>query len=237
MTDETKMLETAPELLTSEAASARRRRGRSMGRRPGRPTNVEIEARRAAAAGEAPVPVVPAREQNLPIWSRRARALKRAGTTPRDFYENDPMFYRFVNPDAKKHVRILWMSDLMWRKRPMLEGFMWDIYEPITDALAKELGVEFPNTRQRGPDGVIRCGADAFATWAPEEIAKQQNEYWAQGARAQEMMRRRAEELDVNLAGHGIGDVVVSNDPQVILEAETAQRNELGRQYKTNLQQ
>lgn len=182
-----------------------------------------------------PVKVQPAKQVpkrgKLPWWARRSEELQKRGTTPRDLFEHD--WSTVEAPDeVKKNVRFLWMSDIIWKKRPILTGFNYDIWTPVDETMMKEMGIKTPFARDRTPEGVPRAGMDAFLVCAPEDIARQTDEIFAQGARTDEMMKRHADEATEKMARDGIGVIgggaKVSKDIGEIHEAEAKERREMG---------
>jgi hypothetical protein len=177
------------------------------------------------------------REQNIPIWERRSSALKKAGQTPRDVHEHD-WTYIDMSDEVRKNIRFLWMSNILAEKRPILPGFHYDIYQPVTEEFIRETGIK-PRAKDRTEAGVPRCG-DAFLVWAPAEIAAQQDAYWQEMARTKEMMRRRKKEYrrSIRQGGRGdqftgpIGDIIVSNDMREIHEAAAREKAEMKHQIR-----
>lgn len=193
----------------------------------------EAEEKAQIAPKEAPIgtvtPTSTARKQNLPIWKRREEFLRERGTTPRNLYDTDILAIKA--PDSvKKNVRFLWASEPLWRNRPILPGFRYDIWEPVTKAVAEEMGIEVA-TRDFTPEGTYKAGHDAFLMWAPESVAREYDEYVARGADAKTLMRAAEAELNEKLEGQNsksIGSILVTNSEKELAEAEARERQDLG---------
>lgn len=169
----------------------------------------------------------------IPLWNKRAEILRARGTTPRNLYEGDPFHITGYEPGsiAKKHVRLLWMSDPIAERKPILPGFRADIFEPVTEAVAKELGIQ-PNTKERTIDGVYKVGRDAFLVWAPEVIAKEMDDILLRGARAAEAMVAVKEKFISQIPGEhqgAIGDgAVFAQTPEAFETYREEQLREMG---------
>lgn len=202
-------------------------------RRPGRPRKYpkpEIEAEQQVEQQDekTPAPV-----GQMPIWKRRAAMLKRKGTTPRNLFEGTP--FHIDMPDRiKPHVRFLWMSDIMNQKRPILPTFSFDVWQPVTQDVAKELGIENSlHTNDLTPEGVPKVG-DAFLMWAPEEICKEADKIARSGADAVAAMRRQSDSFRQHAKGRyseGIGDVTVTHDAEEIDEEEQRRITDVGKRF------
>lgn len=167
--------------------------------------------------------------RRIPLWKKQTDILRSKGTTPRDLYESDP-FYVYKPPHVARHVRLLWMSDPVWQKRPVLPGFRYDIYQPVTEDVMSELGLK-PATKDRTVDGVPKVGMDAFLVWAPEEIAHEQDQIFLRGANIVEQMAAAKNSLEEKFRGQdqgAVGDVIVADSPEQLIAAEERQRGETG---------
>lgn len=170
--------------------------------------------------------------RRMRIWEKRTAELQARGTTPRDLYERDP-FYVEAPKEVKKNVRFLWMSDIFAERRPICRGFQHDLYQPVTPEVMEEMGIKV-GTNDRTPAGVPKAGFDAFLTWAPEELAKQQDEVFLRGAKVPELMRQNQERIAEKFKGDhqgAIGSAEALENFEELQEAETRQRNELGTKY------
>lgn len=169
------------------------------------------------------------RQQRLPIWQRRTEALRERGVTSRDLFGGNP-WYIDAPAATKKNCHFLWMSDIMWQKRPMLPGFRWDIYQPVTKELEQELGIKLA-TKNRTSDGVGRVGEDAFLVWAPKELVLEQDEIFLEGSRIAERMKAEHARFREGVSGPvatgdatgPTGEVVVTNDAAELAEAQARQ--------------
>lgn len=155
----------------------------------------------------------------LPLWQRRANALRQSGTVPRDMFTRDVSRVRcnkcgnqfnaktregqWLCPHLGPHVRFLWMGDRMWERKLGITGYNYAIWQPVTEKVLQELDVSVDVTA-RTSEGVPRWGSDLFLVWAPEDIAKQYDELCAEGSRANEMLMRRQQEL--------AGEMVTASD-------------------------
>lgn len=167
--------------------------------------------------------------RRVPLWKKEADRFRSKGTTPRDLYEGDP-FYVFRPPHVAKNVRLLWMSDPIWQKRPILPGFRYDIYQPVTQEIIDEFGLK-PATKDRTVDGVPKVGTDATLFWAPEEIAREQDIVFLRGANIADQMRAQKQDLEEKFRGQDqgvVGDVIVADTPEQLYAAEERQRSEVG---------
>jgi hypothetical protein len=170
------------DLIEAEAIAAQhpvtdtvaKRARRKMGRKRGRPRGSKNKAV-VKSTDDLEKTIVPPKAGKRHLWDRRADALKRKGTTPRDMFWHDAFAVKMPKHVDEK-IKIYWMSDIMWERRPPCEGFMYDIWEPVTKEVMDELGIKVV-TKNFGQDGVPRVG-DAFLMWAPKEITLQMRAYW-----------------------------------------------------------
>lgn len=170
-------------------------------------------------------------KRRIPLWEKRTEALRRSGSLPRDFYTKDWTLIENLEPGSplREHVRCLWMSDVFLDKHPVCPGFRYEIYEPVTADVAAELGIRPPG--EPTPEGFYRQG-DAVLYWAPEEVAKQQDEVFLSGANVRERLKAQREELHEKLGEDLIGDVTVTNDFNEMKEAGKRNLRELGSNIK-----
>ena len=169
--------------------------------------------------------VIERRDQVLPMWETRSQALRENHTTPRDLFATD--WAKIDAPDeVKKNVRFLWMSEIIIRKRPILPGFAYEIYQPVTEDVMKQFQIKV-HTNDRTPEGVPKAGMDAILYWAPEDMAKQQDDVFLEGSRVAEMMARRQKEHSGSTEG-AIGSIVEGLSQGDIAKAQEEQREALG---------
>jgi len=195
------------------------------------PSNKSIDEKKGETIKE--------QRRKVNLWDKQAAILRQAGTAPRDLYGVHDPFYVEGYEKLKGKVRLLWMSDIFAERRPLCPGFAHDIYKPVTPEIQKELGIE-PVSKQVRADGVRKVGFDAFLCWAPEELAKEQDEIMLRGARVADQMMARKQNLEQS-AYQGeqtgiIGDVEIADSEQGLHEAETRQRQELGTTYRQELE-
>ena len=136
------------------------------------------EAAEAAAAAIAEPPPTPESRADqvkaaLRYLKDTASEMRRDGTTPRDIFEGSPEY--FTGPsEVLRAIRIQWMSDILWQRRPIMPGYNWAMWKKLTGDLVERFQLKF-NTKQRDPqDGTPRYGSDMFAVWCPEVIWQQQ---------------------------------------------------------------
>lgn len=93
---------------------------------------------------------------------------EREGTTPRDLFEHQPDTWSA--PDAvRPHIEVIFISDIMVQKRPMLQLFPWHIWEPVTPEVIENLGLVF-RTVDRRPNGQPSYGMDMSAYWTTRKL-------------------------------------------------------------------
>jgi len=95
-------------------------------------------------------------------------SFERMGTTPRDLAENRPDFWS-APPAIRQHIEVIFMSDAMIARRPMLTGFPWHIWSPVTKEIVELYGLEFQTT-DRKPSGQPIYGMDMSAFWTTREM-------------------------------------------------------------------
>lgn len=175
-------------------------------------------------------------EKKVKLWDKRVEVMREAHTTPRDIYERNILAVHSRNKEVRKNVRFLWISDIMLKNRPMLTGFSWDLYQPVTRELADEFELEL-ETNQLNADGVIKAGADANLYWAPEELCQEQDRIM-RGEPFRVTSQRAQEQLDdsIRLAdANPIGEVVHSKDWREIEEAANRSREGMNRDLLESL--
>lgn len=170
-------------------------------------------------------------EKKIQLWDSRIESMKRARTTPLDVHENDPLQAKIGLREARKNVRLLWISDIMLQKRPMLTQFNWDLYQPVTKALKEEWKIQ-TSQEQYGPDGTVRAGMDANLYWAPEELCQQQD-LIMRGMSPKEVAQLNSEQMDEAIRGavdskgvgaEPIGEMLVTHDWREVEEAKEKAR-------------
>lgn len=93
---------------------------------------------------------------------------EREGTTPRDLFEHQPDTWSA--PDAvRPHIEVIFISDVMIRRRPMLQAFPWHIWEPVTQDIIEQFGLTF-RTVDRRPNGQPCYGMDMSAYWTTRKL-------------------------------------------------------------------
>lgn len=192
--------------------------------------NFKIRSDSALRLGEAEESKKPTisepRDQHLPIWDRKIRAMEARGTTPRDLFDKDPFGYE-MSEAAKEHVTLWWASDIILKRRPFLRGFNYDLYEPVTDKEVEEFGLKL-NTKDRTPEGYFRVGNDAILYWAPKKLRDEQMKYM-RGPTLRERMEQQRGELKERMmrerlrtGGDGTGpmqgELIVSKDINEVRE-------------------
>lgn len=174
----------------------------------------------------------------IPSWERRIREMEKSGTTPRDFIWHSPFEYKMPK-HVSEHVSLLWMSDMMWKERPILEGFSYDIWQMMTPEKMEEFSLEV-HTRDRTPEGVPKFG-DAFLMWAPKKFVDQIKAYFKKKQISQigrtseeqkledtikEVLAREGIMDTTKIIGSGIQEV---GRPDDFYGAEKRERDEMGK--------
>jgi hypothetical protein len=176
------------------------------------------------------------RKQHTPLWKRRLESLRRSGTTARDIFEQD-IFQTKMNAASRDHVRLIWMSDIIMQKRPLLTGFNYELLQPCTPEVCAEFGIE-TRTKDRTPEGVPKAGMDAVLYWAPEELCREQDAFLRRGADVKNLMAAREkggkEEIAASISSEQrgmaspIGSITASTDGREFLEAEAREESSVG---------
>lgn len=173
------------------------------------------------------------RKKNL--WDRRVEMLRSTSTTPRDLFETD-VFETHMPPGTRRHVGLLWISEIIERKHPPLTGWMQDLYQPVTPEVMEELGITV-RTKDRTPEGVPKAGTDAVLYWAPKELLKEQDEILLRGNKPSERLHELEDEMTGvirrdNRDGSGtFGRFAVSRDLREVAEVGEEDEGGMGKMY------
>jgi len=176
-----------------------------------------------------PKDVQPTTRRIAHLWDRRMEILRREGTLPRDFLENDP-FYVDMNPEAKKHVTLIWISDLIAKTQMVLPGWRKEVYEPVTPEVAEEFGIR-PRVKTTTPDGVPKAGFDMVLHWAPKAATDQIMAHFREQANIDHMMARTKQKLaeeGLHAPDELIGDFKQVESYEGLVEESGRSRQEVG---------
>ncbi len=168
--------------------------------------------------------------KTIPLWDKRIEAMRAKHTTPRDIYERDILKVSSRSSDVTRNVRFLWISDIMLKKKPMLTGFSWHLYQPVTQKVAEEFELEL-ETNDVSPEGVYRAGADANLYWAPEKLCQEQDRVM-RGEPFVATSKHEEERLDGEIRSMGaepVGEVVHTKDERTFQQAADRSREGMNR--------
>jgi hypothetical protein len=172
--------------------------------------------------------------KNIPAhepWLRRIENARKTTTEPRDLFENDSVWRVDMPPEVKAHIRVNWLSDWIIQHKPIMPGFVYESWSPVTPEVMKDFQITV-HTETRTAEGVPKIGLDAVLYWCLEEHAKQMDEYQRRGAHIGDKLKTERRRMKEQMGGMLIGDVKTGTQEE-IAEMETEQRKELGASFNT----
>ena len=165
-------------------------------------------------------------------WLRRIEAAKKNTTQPRDLFESDSVWKVDMPDEVKAHIRVNWLSDWIIQHKPIMPGFVYDSWRPVTPEVMEDFQIKV-HTETRTAEGVPKIGMDAVLYWCLEEHAKQMDEYQRRGAHVADKLKTEKRRMKEQMGGMMIGDVKVGSQEE-IAEMETEQRKELGASFMSD---
>lgn len=165
-------------------------------------------------------------------WLRRIENARKTTTEPRDLFETNAVWKVDMPPEVKAHIRVNWLSDWIIQHKPIMPGFVYDAWQPVTPEVMKDFQITV-HTETRTPEGVPKIGLDAVLYWCLEEHAKQMDEYQRRGAHIADKLKTERRRMKEQMGGMLIGDVRTGTREE-IAEMETEQRKELGASFAPN---
>jgi hypothetical protein len=163
--------------------------------------------------------------EHLP-WMRRIEVARRDMTSPRDMFASDKVWTWKVPSHITDRVRFNWLSDWMIHNKPMMPGFVYDNWKPVTPEVMKDFEMTV-FTEQRTAEGIPKVGLDAILYWCPEDLAQEMDKVMQRGAHVADSMKTEKRRMKEAFEGRMIGDVRTGTEEE-IAEMETKQREELG---------
>lgn len=214
-----------------------RKRGRPMKRRPRTRQDEQSETPPVSGqpSAEQPTPEKPKRGRppgkRVKLWDRQAEMLKSKVTTSRNTFAETPMWVD-IPDEVAKHIEVHWDSTDRETRRPVLPGYPGEIWQPVTEEVAKELGIT-PLTTDKTPDGTYKVGFDAILKWAPRKTLALHRARVKKPS-AIEILKGRKREFQETIrkdeagASAPIGDITMPGSPEDLVRAEALQREEVG---------
>jgi len=159
-------------------------------------------------------------------WLRDVDSANKKLTPSRELFQDGDLWKWECPDEVTRHVKFLWMSDMMLKRRTMMRNFNVRAWQPMTPEMMKKFKLKV-NTPDRTPEGYPRIGLDAVLHWCPREYADAEQRKRREAGLVGDKLKSEARRMKERLQGHMIGDIQQVDSIRELTQAEQAQRAEM----------